>query len=85
MGMQQLPSRGGFIRAAFYAKNLPTWERAGRVMVGAVLGLAPLFVLMPVWGVAATLTTAAMTAVTGFVGFCPACYFAGRRLQRAPG
>ncbi len=64
-----------FFRTALYYRNLPTWERVLRVLAGAtMLALPfPLFVMVPF---------AFMAAATGFIGFCPACYFAGRRLEK---
>lgn len=63
-----------------YRKNLPGWERAVRVLGGAVMigygliGLqgAPIGYLIAGAGV--------VTAMTGFFGFCPMCAMAGRRL-----
>lgn len=64
----------------FYSKNLPLWERVARVMGGAgivgfgLLGLSgqPVGYLVAASGL--------FTALTGFVGFCPMCWMAGRRL-----
>ena len=64
----------------FYRKNLPGWERAMRVVGGGamigcgLLGLQgmPLGYLIAAAGV--------VTAMTGFVGFCPMCAMVGRRL-----
>jgi len=67
----------------FYRKNLPGWERAMRVVAGAILvawGLigfpaVPLGYLIAAGGVIAVLT--------GFVGFCPMCALVGRKLPSA--
>lgn len=63
----------------FYRKNLPGWERAMRVILGAVMigfglaGLAaPLGYLIAAAG--------AIAILTGFFGFCPMCAMVGRRL-----
>ncbi len=64
----------------FYRKNLPGWERAVRVILGAVmigyglvgLSAGPLGYLVAVGG--------AVAILTGFVGFCPMCAMVGRRL-----
>lgn len=71
------------LSTAFYAKNVPAWERFLRValsLVGIVYGFS-----LPSpfsWVVAAS---AAGFAVTGLVGFCPACAMLGRRpLQKEP-
>ena len=64
----------------FHKKNLPMWERIARVLAGAgiagfgLLGLSgqPVGYLLAASGV--------FTGLTGFVGFCPMCWMAGRRL-----
>ncbi len=63
----------------FYAKNLPTWERAVRFAGAAAMAFcswqyspAPLGI---VFGI-----TAAVTVATALFGFCPMCALAGRRL-----
>lgn len=64
----------------FYRKNLPSWERSARVVGGAVmiayglLGLAG----MPIGYL--LVGAGAVTAMTGFFGFCPMCAMVGRRL-----
>jgi hypothetical protein len=64
-----------------YVKNLPGWERLLRL--GAGLALA-IFAVMAIGGVAGWLggMAGAGLALTGLVGFCPACALAGRRLER---
>ena len=65
-----------------YAKNVPTVERAIRVLAGFALvafGLigmkgAPLGYVLAASGVVA--------ALTGFFGFCPMCALAGRRIRQ---
>lgn len=62
-----------------YQTNLPGWERGVRLFAGAAMiacGLIgprglPVGYLLACVGV--------VTAITGFVGFCPACALAGRR------
>ena len=64
-----------------YTKNVPPVERTLRVLVGfalIALGLVgmkgtPLGYILAASGVVALLT--------GFVGFCPMCALAGRRIQ----
>lgn len=79
-----------FLRTALYFKNVPVVERIARVIL-AVAVLVPIAVwTIPWWGTALLATNAAFIALTGFVGFCPACYLAGRRLEarrrgRGPG
>lgn len=54
-----------------YRKNLPLWERVLRVCTALLLAAAGLYLTMGplmqwlLWG------SAAMTLVTGFLGFCP--------------
>jgi hypothetical protein len=71
------------LRTVFYAKNLPNWERALRIVVAlAVVVLALTAWSAPLsWMVAGG---AAGFAVTGLVGFCPMCALAGRRLRAKP-
>ena len=66
----------------FYVKNVPVWERVIRVAAGvamlscSIVALgknAPLAYLFMATGV--------VTMLTGFVGFCPMCALAGRRLK----
>jgi len=64
----------------FYAKNLPLWERALRVLAGVLMlafGLIGLPGLLMGYLVAGA---GVVTALTGFVGFCPMCAMAGRKL-----
>lgn len=65
-----------------YPKNLPAWERVLRVVAAVALiavGLVgPLGTTLG-WLVAAS---GAFVALTGFVGFCPACAMVGRKLDR---
>lgn len=63
-----------------YRKNIYRWEQWSRVVAGGgmiVFGLAfaggALGYVVAVAG--------AMLAVTGFVGWCPACAMVGRRLK----
>ncbi|MGH7868141.1 MAG: YgaP family membrane protein [Candidatus Dormibacteraceae bacterium] len=65
----------------FYQKNVPTWERWIRIVVGVGLigyawaGHLPL-------PAALILTVTAVTLVsTGFFGFCPACALLGRKMK----
>ncbi len=64
----------------FYVKNVPNWERAVRIMMGIGLAAAAIayFGSTPTgWVIGAA---AAMAAMTGLLGFCPACAMVGRRL-----
>ncbi len=66
-----------------FKKNLPVWERvlrgvAGLVMVACGL-LGPGLAGTPVGFIIAA--SGVGTLLTGFVGYCPACAVAGRRLK----
>ena len=65
----------------FYVKNVPTWERAlrGAMGVGLVVAAIAHFGSTPMgWGVGAM---GVMAAMSGLLGFCPACAMVGRKLQ----
>ncbi|MCX7173583.1 MAG: DUF2892 domain-containing protein [Proteobacteria bacterium] len=66
----------------FYVKNVPTWERVLRVVMG-MMALA--FAAMN-WGVSGLAVgmgiMGAMLAMTGLFGFCPMCAMVGRKLEK---
>lgn len=64
----------------FYRKNLYRWEQWLRVVLGVAMAVAGIgFVGEALgYGLAAV---GAMLAVTGIVGWCPACATVGRRLK----
>ncbi|TAK89408.1 MAG: DUF2892 domain-containing protein [Aquabacterium sp.] len=66
----------------FYVKNVPNWERAIRLIMGA-LALA---YAAANWGGAGWAVGAGamgvMTAMTGLIGFCPMCAMVGRKLDK---
>ena len=65
----------------FYVKNLPMWERSLRIGAGmAVIAYAAIG--MSGIGVWAVMAAGAGAALTGLIGFCPACALAGRRLAK---
>lgn len=67
----------------FYRENLPGWERGVRVAGGLGMIACGYFGLngMPFgWLLDAA---GLVTLATGFVGYCPACALAGRKLGRA--
>jgi len=66
----------------FYARNLPVAERIVRALAGtaAVIGGVLYFGAAPM-GLALALM-GAMAAMSGVIGFCPACALAGRRLAK---
>ncbi|WP_297395892.1 DUF2892 domain-containing protein [Acidiferrobacter sp.] len=66
-----------------YVKNVPVWERVLRVGVSGALAGYGLVEVGGFWGVA-ILAAAIGLALTGLLGFCPACAFAGRRLKPRP-
>lgn len=67
----------------FYVKNVPTWERVLRIVVGmAALAFAFVNVGTSAMAVGAGLV-GAMLAMTGLVGFCPMCAMVGRKLKKA--
>lgn len=65
----------------FYIKNVPVGERVLRVLMGiaALAAAIAYFGSTPIgWGVG---VMGMMAAVTGLVGFCPACALVGRKLD----
>ncbi|MDE2000637.1 DUF2892 domain-containing protein [Chitinivorax sp. PXF-14] len=66
----------------FYVKNVPTWERILRIVMGVV---ALVFAVMN-WSTSGLAVGAgimgAMLAMTGLVGFCPMCAMVGRKLDK---
>jgi hypothetical protein len=69
------------LRAAFFAKNVPGWERVLRVTVALAVTLLSLTLLDAAWGWALT-ASALGFGLTGLIGFCPACALVGRRLPQ---
>jgi hypothetical protein len=66
------------IKAAFFVKNVPSGERAVRLLSGAAcVAFGVLSSSTFGWIV---LVAGAMFTVTGLFGFCPMCALAGRRL-----
>jgi hypothetical protein len=63
-----------------YRKNIYRWEQWSRVILGAGMITFGLLLTggLPGLGLAAA---GAMLAVTGIVGWCPACATVGRRLK----
>lgn len=68
----------------FYRKNIYGWEQVLRVAVSA--GVVA-FAGMKLNGVVsiAVIASAVGFAITGFVGWCPACAMVGRRLKTKEG
>jgi hypothetical protein len=64
-----------------YVKNVPGWERALRVLMGIALiaaSVAHFGSTTTGWVVG---IAGAMAAMSGLLGFCPACAMVGRRLN----
>jgi hypothetical protein len=61
-----------------YHKNLPGWERALRIALGAALIFYGIVVAGSTLLTALALVSAAVVLITGFIGFCPVCSLAGR-------
>jgi hypothetical protein len=64
-----------------YAKNVPGWERAVRIILGFAAVVLSVFVFKGVVGIVVALAAAGI-AISGLVGFCPACALVGRRLAK---
>ena len=63
-----------------YVKNVPGWERVVRMLMGAGLIAASVTYFGSTatgWAVGAA---GAMAAMSGLIGFCPACAMVGRKL-----
>ena len=66
----------------FYVKNVPTWERALRVIAGLAVAAWSALALGGLWGTALALSAAGIV-LSGLFGFCPACAMVGRKLDKA--
>jgi hypothetical protein len=66
---------------ALYVKNVPGWERAIRIAIAAAVIAYAVVMLTGGWRLAVA-GGAAGFALTGVLGFCPACAMVGRRLER---
>jgi hypothetical protein len=66
---------------AFYVKNLPAWERWLRLALSAIMVGGALLALSTPWSWVVA-GSALGFALTGLVGFCPACAMLGRRLEK---
>jgi hypothetical protein len=64
----------------WYRKNVGGVERWGRVLAGALMALCGLVGLQASMLGILLVGAGAFTALTGMVGFCPACAAAGRKL-----
>jgi len=66
----------------FYVKNVPTWERVLRVIVGLAVVAWGVLALGGLWGTVVALSAAGIV-MSGLFGFCPACAMVGRKLHKA--
>jgi hypothetical protein len=67
----------------WFVKNVPNGERLLRVLAG-VAGVAASLAWLPApWGWVGA-ASAAGIALSGLVGFCPACAMVGRKLRQQP-
>ena len=64
----------------FYAKNVPGWERAVRVIAGLSMVAAGLLYFQGAMLGYGVVATGVVALLTGFVGFCPMCAMVGRKL-----
>lgn len=69
------------LKAAFFLKNIPGWERSLRILLGLTGALVSLLFLSAP-GSLFWAGSALGFALTGVVGFCPACALVGRRLRK---
>jgi hypothetical protein len=65
-----------------YVKNIPGWERAVRVLMGAGLIAASVAYFGSTTTGWAVGIAGAMAAMSGLLGFCPACAMVGRKLHQ---
>lgn len=66
------------LKAAFFIKNIPPWERALRFLIGLAAVALGIVLGGPVGWIA--LASGAMFTTTAVFGFCPMCALVGRRL-----
>ena len=64
-----------------YVKNLPLWERSLRIGLGTAAAAYASLNISGGWGWA-IMAGGVGAALTGILGFCPACALAGRRLAK---
>jgi len=64
----------------FYKKNVPAVERVLRILAGAMMIAAGLLLLPGQILGYMVAAMGVMAALTGFIGYCPVCTIAGRKL-----
>ena len=66
----------------FYVKNVPTWERVLRIVMGLLaLGFAAIHWSGSPVAIGAGVVGAVLS-MTGLFGFCPMCAMVGRKLDK---
>jgi hypothetical protein len=68
------------MRTAIYRKNIRQWEQWSRIVAGVAMAAGALAVPSTVAKVL-LVGSGAFVALTGLVGWCPACAMVGRRLE----
>lgn len=69
----------------YLQRNLPWWERVLRLILGAIVVMAAFILQVGSVMLWLAVAVAATLALTGFIGFCPACAMFGRRaIRKAP-
>jgi hypothetical protein len=64
----------------FYVKNVPGWERTIRIIAGLAMIASGLLALKG-FPLGYLITASGVVAIlTGFLGFCPMCAMAGRKI-----
>jgi len=66
----------------FYRKNIYTWEAIARIALSAVAALYALLEMPTGLPSMAIIVMAAVFALTGVFGWCPACAMVGRKIKR---
>ncbi len=64
---------------AIYKKNVSTAERVVRLALSAAVVVVAALWIGPTAARWAVIAAGAMFSLTGVLGFCPACYLAGRK------
>ena len=67
----------------FYSRNVPGAERVVRVVLGAAMIACGLLGMKGMWVGYVVAASGVVTMLTGFVGFCPMCAMAGRKIDAA--
>lgn len=69
--------------SAFYVKNVPPVERVLRIVIALAI-IAGAFVWLSRPSALLVAAGSAGFALTGLLGYCPACAMVGRKLKTAP-